>query len=185
MVTNAGWVAINPSTWTLWSSAWGTNGTDGLREYSVDWNRLNQLRASPQCSRTNACAACPNVWNLPLLTVRSERLAKNHDNGSDDIRSMQGGVFNSTGTHFYMSNGYCEDVGGAFPAIRVYDASTFIMQAESGNGYGTFNYQIAVESSWLPGCGGEESEVSTPGLSHWCSARPRAERLRRTGRLTA
>lgn len=136
---NAGWAAIGPTTRTLWVSPsdLGPGPNAGIREYTIDWNTLN-------------------ASGVLSLSFNRELMLRDRDGATMDIRSMQGGVFNPTGTLFYQINGYCDSVGGDGARIRVFDQSG-ILQARSENGYGPFDFESHGSPDALT-CLGQEPE---------------------------
>jgi hypothetical protein len=120
---NVGWVAINPSTEELYTSDGDINATQGVHIYTIHFDSI--LRGES------------------FLTFNRQFFLSHRDGRRVDLRSMQGGTFSPDGTLLYLTNGFRSPVGGDGEGLRVFDVSSGILQAESENGYGSFNFQIS------------------------------------------
>ncbi len=148
-----GWAAVRPTTGTLWISgdSVGTvNGPDlPFTEYYVNWAQLGPT-------------------NHNFLTKAGSIYVTDYDGTPvAHMNSMQGGVFNDTGTLLYTSNGYCDTpcylqiffISGATGS----DGQRGIRQAVSSNpNYdgqnGPFAFEQISRSQILGVCIGQEAE---------------------------
>jgi hypothetical protein len=112
------WLAIRPGEDTLWASH--SDNVDHVKVYDI-W-----LTGDP-----------------PKLVLKNPRLIMLHDrdNAIITLNSVQGGVFNSSGTLLYISTGSCSSHG----YLRVFsiddETNVATLQAQSENGYFPFNFE--------------------------------------------
>jgi hypothetical protein len=138
------WLAIRHSDDTLWVSH--SDGVDHVKVYDILWDRLTGMYP-PRL-----------VLDNPRLVTLMDR-----DNMAITLKSMQGGVFNSTSTLLYTSNGACDSNG----YIRVFaiddQKGVATLQAQSENAYFPFNFETHPHVIRLPFigttvCAGDEAE---------------------------
>ncbi|MGQ0594627.1 MAG: hypothetical protein ACT4QB_18925 [Gammaproteobacteria bacterium] len=118
----ASWLAIRPGQRTLWVSTFNLGGSNQIREYDIDWDRLG-------------------VDGQLILSFRRQLTLRDRDGVILNLKSMQGGVFNPEGTLLYISTGY-EYLNGYVHVFAIEDdTNTGMLQARSENSYGPFNFE--------------------------------------------
>ena len=146
--TTCGWLAIRSGTWpndygTLWVSTNAIDGSHPLWSYKVDLTQLNNGQAAF------------------LTSPRQVFLVDQDNNPVTDMYTMQGGVFNESGSLLYTSNGYCDT-----PAwIHVYAISDTggRLQARSTNPAGSGSAPFSFEQHWV-----QQSCVDLIFAQFWC-----------------
>jgi hypothetical protein len=132
------WLAIRPGEDTLWVSH--SDDVEHVKVYDILWERLT--------------GTFP-----PRLVLDNPRLIKllDRDGLPITLTSVQGGVFNSSGTLLYISTGSCSSHG----YIRVFsvddERSVATLQAQSENGYYPFNFETHPDTT-AGFCSGDEAE---------------------------
>jgi hypothetical protein len=136
------WLAVRPGEDTLWVSH--SDDVDHVKVYDILWDRLTGTYP-PQL-----------VLDNPRLITLLDR-----DGAAITVDSMQGGVFNSSGTLLYISTGACDSHG----YVRVFaiddETSVATLQAQSENGYYPFNFETHPDNICIAGkcvCTGDEAE---------------------------
>jgi hypothetical protein len=139
------WLAIHPRERTLWVSH---SKADHVTKYDIDWERLT--------GTANAQLVLTNPRRIRLL---------DRDGTTITLNSMQGGVFNPSGTLLYTSNNSSD---GYVHVFYIDDrTNTATLQARSEDGYFPFNFEINTSV-------GEEAEgldwldvqgLNIPGIS--------------------
>jgi hypothetical protein len=118
---HAPWVAIRPGQDTLWVSH--SDDVDHVRVYDIDWQRL-----------TGTIPAQLILDNPRDITLRDR------DGTTITLDSMQGGVFNPSGTLLYTSNRSDKTPGYVHVFSIDDETNTATLQARSENGYFPFNF---------------------------------------------
>lgn len=96
--SGGGWLAMRAGAWpndygTLWVSSDAIDGSHPVWSYKVDFTQLNRGQSAF------------------LTNPRQVFLTDQDNNPVTDMYSMQGGVFNESGSLLYTSNGYCDTPG--------------------------------------------------------------------------
>jgi hypothetical protein len=116
------WVAYRPNTDTLFFSGGDISSTQPLYEYTLGWDLLS--------SHVVSLVDQPPIYLYDRQHVPVE------------IKTMQGGVFNSSGTLLYLVNGYCDRDEGSIHIFFQDEETTYgTLQARSENGFGPFNFE--------------------------------------------
>jgi hypothetical protein len=153
---SADWVAIRSyqGERTLWISGGTLSENNKIREYDIDWDRLE-------------------VNGLLLLSFRRQLNLQDRNGATLALHNLQGGVFNPEGTLLYLSSGYC-DTFGYIDVFTIEDSTnTALLQASSEDGYGPFNFESVPAPTIFGACQGDEAEgldwldvqdLSVPGI---------------------